>query len=250
MPRRNWQDGMEIVYEDLNSISSAMERLLFDRSVFQMMQQTEDAFFNDGFLVEYASSSSVTVRAGIGHQTDSSQVSPEPVKRLLHKAAQTTHDITTPDGSLDRIDLLVVKAAIETELSGTRKYKDAATSTISNQTMVLQKDWESDVEFVLGTPGGVPVAPSTPVGYLKIAELYVTAASGLAGAGAVTDYRTLMPVGGDVKIDTSALSRITTGGSTTIDTIIADIDALLKNGYQEYTDFDDLAAHPGNPAAS
>lgn len=249
MTRRNWQDGMEIVYEDLSKVAPAIERGIFDRHLFQLMQQQEDAFFNDSFLVEYASPTSITVRAGTGFQTDDTQVSPEPEKRLIYRETQSSHNISTPDGSLDRIDLVVVKAALTDEITGTRKFKDAATSVISSENMVLQRDWQAEIEFVNGTAAGSPVAPSTPAGYLKIAEIYVNAGTGLSGAGDVTDTRSKMPVAGDIQIDTAAYSRVTQGGSTLLSTILSEMDALLKNGYQEYTDIDDLAAHPANPAA-
>jgi hypothetical protein len=161
MPRRFFNDGQEVVFEDFNAISQALQRELYDRFIYRLLQDTDDAFFADSFLVEYATASSVTVRAGSGLQDDSSQSNPEPTKRVLHKASQTTHNIESPDGSLDRIDIVVTQAALANDITVTRKYKSAG-GTISDQSMVVQKDWESTIDIVEGTPAGSPSAPGTP----------------------------------------------------------------------------------------
>jgi len=212
-----------------------------------MLLQTENAFFGDGFLTTFSTSTSVSVAAGVGLQRDNTQVSPEPELRVLYRPDPVTVNLAAADLSNDRIDIIVVKAAIVTEISATRKFKNATTSVITNETLPLQKDWEALVEVVAGTPGVTPTVPSTPSGYIKIAELYVTTATGMSGSGAVTDKRALMPVGGDATIDTSAFVRLTQSAATPFSTLFADTDALLKHGYFEYHDTDNLAAVPSAP---
>lgn len=250
MSRRNWQDGVEVVLEDLNAISKALERNFYDRIIYEIIQRQEDAFFDDGFEVSYASATTVVVKKGLGFQTDSSQVSPEPDKRLLFRGSDVNKTISTPDGSQDRIDIVVCKNIIVDELSDTRKFKNASTGVITDETVVTQKDWEAEITMVAGTPAGVPVAPATPSGYIKLAELEVTAVTGMSGAGAVTDSRNKMPLGSLATINTVGFARLTAGASTSLATLFADIDALLKNGYFEYYDVDELGAHPSAPAAS
>lgn len=194
MSRRNFNDGQEIVYEDLNKISYALERTMIEDVVHQIMQRTENAFFDDSCLVEYASATAVTIRAGLGIQTDNTQTSPQSKKRLIKQATQTTSNLAAPDGTNPRIDLICVKSDIITELTETRKFKNASTSVITNESLVTQKDWSIAISVVQGTPAGSPSAPAIPSGYIKIAELYVTAVTGLSGAGAVTDTRTVMPL--------------------------------------------------------
>lgn len=249
MPRRFFNDGQEIVFEDFNAISSATQREFYDRILYNMLLQTEDAFFGDGFLTTFATNTSVSVAAGVGLQRDNTQVSPEPELRVLYRSAPVTVNIASPDLSNDRIDIVVVKAAIVTEISATRKFKNATTSVITNETLPLQKDWESLVEVVSGTPGISPTVPSTPSGYIKIAELYVTTATGMSGSGAVTDTRALMPVGGDATMDTSSFVRLTQSAATPFSTLFANIDAQLKNGYFQYFDMDDLGSDPAAPTS-
>jgi len=249
MPRRFFNDGQEVVFEDFNALSAATQREFYDRILYHMLLQTEDAFFGSGFLTTFATSTSVNVAAGVGLQRDSAQASPEPELRVLYRPDPVTVNIAAPDLSNDRIDIVVVKAALVTEISDTRKFKNATTSVITDETLPLQKDWEALVEVVTGTPAITPSVPTTPAGYIKIAELFVTTATGMAGSGAVTDTRDLMPVGGDATMDTSSFVRLTQSAATPFSTLFSDIDDLLKNGNFEYFDMDDLGADPAAPAS-
>lgn len=195
MPRRNFSDGQEITHEDLNDITKAVELGLYDRYFYELLLRSTDSFFSDGFLPEYVSPNTVTLRAGLGVQEDSTAVSPEPQQRPLFLAAMESLTIEAPHPSLDRIDIVCVKAAVGNELSATRKFKDATTLVIANQTLVTQKDWAADCIIETGTPNASPVAPATPVGYLRIAALDITAATGL-GSGGVTDERAVFSMGG------------------------------------------------------
>jgi hypothetical protein len=250
MGRRFWEDGVEIVLEDLNSISSAIERTFFDRIIYELIHRKTDVFFDDSFSVVYSGPTGVNVKKGVGFMEDSSQTSPEPEQRLLYRNADVSKTLSAPDATNDRIDLLVVKAALATELSGSRKFKDAISGTVSTQTKVLQKDWEAEIEVTEGTPAASPVAPAVPAGYVKLAECYVHAVSGMASQTDITDSRTTAPLGADTEIDSTGYSRLTAGSDTLLSTLLSEIDALLKNGYFEYFDLDELGGHPANPAAS
>lgn len=247
MPNRFFEDGSEVVIQDFNSISKALQRELYDRLGYELIQRSENAFFGDSFLVSYASANSIIVKKGLGLQTDGTQTSPEPTIRPLYRAADVNRVISTPDNTNNRIDIVCVKNASVTELTGSRKVKDAISNVISSQTLIVQKDWEAEILIVAGTPNVSPVVPSTPAGYIKIANLLVTAVSGLSGGGAVTDTRALMPVGSLTTINTVGKQRVTAGAAVSISQLITDIDALLKNGNFEYFDMEDLEADPAAP---
>ncbi len=248
MSRRNFADGVELVREDLNAIPKAQERMLFDRLLYEIVQRKEDAFFDDSFLTEFATSTSVTVRPGAGFQTDSSQSNPEPEKRLLYNEASASLSISAPDPSLDRIDIVCVKAALADDLTANRKYKDAISGAVSTESLVVQQDWQAEMQIVAGTPAASPVAPSTPSGYIKIAELAVTTVSGLAGAGAVTDTRESMPVGSETLINTIGYDRLTESSTSALKDLLAEIDTFIKQGYFSYCDWDDRSTDPDAPA--
>lgn len=250
--RRTFNEGQEVVFQDFDRISLAVMRTLNDRILFEMLQKKENAFFGDGMKVSYVGATSVSVAAGLGFQTDGTQTSPTPTKRLLYRGSSTSLNLEAPDASDDRIDIVCVRFAEVTEISENRKFKDATDSSISTQLFAVQKDEQAEFLVVAGTPDASPVAPSTPSGYIKIATLLVTAVSGLAGSGAVTDNRSVMPVGPELLLNTTGFNRLTAGATTALKTLIADIDALLHRGYFNYLDVDEVdspAAEPGSPSA-
>ena len=255
MPYRHFNDGQEIIFEDLNAVSKAMLREYNDRLLYEMVQRKTDAFFGDSFLVEFATSTSITVRPGAGFQDDQTQANPEPTKRLLYKAASSSVSIPTPDASLDRIDIVIVKATEKDDISATRKFKDAILLTISNQNLVVQKDWDLDLQIVAGTPSATPSEPAVPAGYIKLASLFVTTVTGLAGAGAVTDSRINLPLAGDVLIDSLAYvsDGMTTGAETKLKTLLTEMDAQHLNGNLQRNRWPELTPAQvtafGNPAA-
>jgi hypothetical protein len=189
MARRFFNDGQEITYQDFNDISSALEQILLDRVMPEFIRGQYDRVFGSSLKVSYVNSTTVAIAAGVGIFRDTAQTSPEPLKRLLYQAASSNHTIDTPHATQNRVDIISVKGVLAEELTGTRKFKDAGSGAISNQSFTLQKDWELDVVITKGVEDGSLAVPATPTGYFKLAELAVTAVSGLSGASAVTDKR-------------------------------------------------------------
>ena len=70
MLRRFFDDGREVVFEDLLGITQAIERSIYDRLAYEMLQRTTDAFFQDSFKVNFASNTGVTILKGLGFQQD------------------------------------------------------------------------------------------------------------------------------------------------------------------------------------
>ncbi len=191
MGRRNFNDGQEVLIADLNAIAKCLERDLFERFLHRMLGQVDDAFFEGSFKVSRTDSDTLAVAAGLGLQYDSSQSSPESKRRPLVLSSAGSVNITTPHATLDRIDIISVKAALVDELTESRRFKDAVTDEISDEDMVVQKEWEAEIVCTAGTPHASPSVPSTPAGYIKLAEVRVTASSGIAASGAITDKRVL-----------------------------------------------------------
>lgn len=190
MPRRQFNDGMEIIENDFNKISAASEKELLDRVAFHLGQEQENFCFGSGLLVTRTDADTISVAAGVGVQTDSSQVDPEPKKRLMVLEGAVSKDLTAAHATLGRIDLVCIKAARAVVESESRNFKDVDTGDVTSTSFDVENDWEADVLIVDGTPSGSPAAPSTPAGYIKIAELAITAVSGL-GSNGVTDTRTV-----------------------------------------------------------
>ena len=236
MPRRNFNDGQELSYVDFNAIGPAIQKELYDLICYELVGRKTDAFFMDSFEVEFATSTSVTVKAGVGFQYDSTQVSPEPMRRLLYNAAQATKNLSAADATHPRKDIVCVKAALVTELTGSRRYKDPSTSAITTETMTLQKEWEADIITVTGTPAASPSAPATPAGYLRIAVCTVNAVTGMSGASDVVDERVLLEYGANAMLDTSGYERITASANIGLGAVMLEVDGLLDDA------LDDLSA--------
>jgi len=250
MARRNFNDGQEVVFEDLNKVGATVERELYDRVIYEMLQRAGNAFFSDSMIVSYVSPTSVSANAGAGFQTDGTQVDPEPTRRLLYRSGSTTLNLSAPDLTNNRIDIVCVKAARVDGSTESRKYKAPVTSVISNQNLVVSKEWQAEFLVVDGTPSGAPAIPSTPAGYIKIANLLVTAVTGMSGAGAVTDTRTLLPVAGSATVNSLAFVKLTPSAALTIQQALSEADGLLRDGTSRQNDFLDRVTDPAAPAAS
>lgn len=250
MARRTLNDGQELIYQDLNDLQALKEQEFYDRVLFQMLQKVENSFFGTSFKAVFVDATNVSLNAGLGMQTDATVAATEPQKRPIFSATSQTVTVADPDGVNDRIDKIVVKSTRVVTGTDTRKYKATIGGSVTSTVFNVKDDWTSDVLVVTGTPSGSPVAPATPAGYIVLATVLVHAVTGLGGQVDITDARTLMPVGGAVTVDTTGYVRIPAGASTALSTITAAIDALLKFGYQNYTDFDDLGVDPAAPGAS
>lgn len=247
--RQQFNDGMEVIYQDFNNLQSGLERVLHDRIAYELVQRSTNRFFSDSFQVSYTSPTSVTVNPGVGYQTDNTQVAPEPIRRLVYRSSAQVLNLTPADLVNDRIDIVCVKAARAVIATESRKYKDAGTGFISNQNLDVRNDWEAEFLIVDGTPAPSPSAPATPAGYIKLCELYVDAVTGLSGSGAVTDSRLLMPIGGGATINSLAFVRLTQSASLPIQTALQELDNFVKFAKPEYSDFTDLGVDPSVPAA-
>jgi hypothetical protein len=190
MPRIYFNDGQEITYGDLNKIAQAIEKELMDRLGYELMGRQVNCVFRDSFKVSYVGGTSVSVKAGVGVQSDATQVDPEPEKRMLFVATDTTKTLTAADGANPRIDIVCIKANRATVASATRNFK-ALDGTLSSTSTPIETDWASDLLVVAGTPAGSPAVPATPAGYIKLAELAVAASTGLPSSGGITDKRTI-----------------------------------------------------------
>src|SRR5688500_12992483 len=107
--RRNFEDGREITNQDLNKISSSLERQLYDNFLHYLVFQSQDSFFGNSFKVNFTSATEVSITAGIGIQNDTSVVEPEPQNRVIRLASSETKTISVPTTG-DRIDIVCVKA--------------------------------------------------------------------------------------------------------------------------------------------
>ena len=187
--RQNFNTNQELDKDDLNNISSRMERQFYDRVLKELMGLGTSGFFGTGLSVSRVSNTSVRIAAGLGFMTDSSQPNNEPTVRPIYLDSSEDKTLTAADATNDRIDLVVVKWARVNEQDTLRRFKAAGSSSITTQTVPLVTDWSVTINIVTGTAAATPVAPSVPSGFVKIAELDISSGTGLAAAGDITDSR-------------------------------------------------------------
>lgn len=249
MSRKNFNDGQEVIFQDLQALQALAGREIYDRVVYELLQRVGTGVFQDSFIVSYVGAALVSVNQGVGFQRDLTQVSPEPVQRMLYLASSGNQALAPADTSNDRIDKICIRAARADTLTENRLYKATLSSTPATTPLVTETDWLSEVLVVTGTPSGSPAVPATPSGYIALASVLVHAVTGVTGAGDITDLRAKLPIGGDVVLNTLGLQRLTAGAAVPLTTLISNIDTLLKFGYLNYTDFDDLGSSPAAPSA-
>ena len=189
MGRRNFNDGQEVRLEDLNAITYAIERQVYERLLPYFNFDLDDSFFEGSFLVSRTDADTVAIAAGLGFQRDNSLLSPNTRLMPIYSAVTQSVDINSAHATNPRIDIVCVKSDVADELTESRNYKDVEDDSVTPQDMVVQTDWSSDVLYVAGTPAGSPTAPATPAGYIKIATIAVTAVTGIVASTDVTDNR-------------------------------------------------------------
>lgn len=250
MGQKTFQDGMEILKSDLNDLQKLAQQDLLDRLFFELVQRQEDIFFENGFKVNFVDGDTIKTLKGLGIQNDATQTGVEPKHRLLPLANDTNQDITAPDGANPRIDVVSVKHKKTVTKTESRRFKDSLDPfPITNENLDVEEDWDLDITITPGTPNAVPVAPATPAGSIKIAELLVSAVSGIADQNAITDTRSKVPLGAGILIDTSAYVRVTQSLNTALSTVLSELDAFIKVGKPDRNDHNELGADPGTPAA-
>lgn len=213
--RQQFNVGQEIISEDLNSLQSRLERGIYDRIIYEILQRKSNAFFQNGFKVLYQTATEVLVKAGLGFQhfpTDGKN----PAKMPVVLDEDKTVSIDTPDSDNPRIDIICVKTGRYNSETEDRKYKDEFTDAISTQSMVTATDWKALFVYIAGVPSATPVVPDVPNGYLKIAEISVSASTGIASQTSISDKRSLLPF---------AVSTSVTG-SNEYDAIVGDISQI------------------------
>ena len=192
---QNFNDGQEIIYQDLNKIPSRFQRLIFDKIVYEMIGRNNQGFFQDSISVTRISNTEVNIKSGLGFQFENVSNS-EPTMRPMVLESNLSQIIPTANPTNDRIDIISAKAVLIDGETENRKFKDAFTDSITSESAVVEKLWSIEIVVTSGTPDVAPVAPSVPAGYIQLCEILVEAANGIVAEANVTDKRNLLPLAG------------------------------------------------------
>lgn len=185
----NFDDFERMVIEDFEDLQLRQYKSFHDEFLGRLFVGDGEGFIEEGLKVTYSSATQVSITAGRGYMTDTTVIGQEPVIKPLDLVANISKTVSAAHATLNRIDIVVATVLEETEYSENRDIKTGGTGPIVTTFTAKGKYYTGIFNVVGGTPNASPVAPSVPAGYVKLAELFVTAAVGLAGASAVTDYR-------------------------------------------------------------
>lgn len=150
-----------------------------------------------------------TVTAGWGWYYDATLASPlSPFGAVpLHATETVNHASADPDD--DRIDVISIASP-----TGTDTEESVLTWEAAPQNRDTQRGAQPVIMVTAGTPAGSPVAPSTPAGHLKLAEVLVPAGATNLDSATYTDFRVFAHGnrlrGDDGRFD--FVSRLATGG--------------------------------------
>lgn len=194
MERQQWNDGQEIIFQDLNKLQSRIYKSFFDDVIFELMRRKVNGFFNDSFKVLFTGATSAQVSKGLGFMTVSGGLAEEPIQQALFRPANVAVAFSTPDNTDPRIDIVVTQPAIVDKDTESRKFKDDGTGNITNENLVVTNKDEAEFSVVAGTPDASPVAPAVPAGFLKISTHLINATTGMANQSDITDERSLLPL--------------------------------------------------------
>jgi hypothetical protein len=228
--RTNFTEGQEILSGDLRDITKNIERGLYENVLYEMLQRKSgSAFFGNSMYVQRTGAAAISVFAGRGIQYDSSQTTPETKRRPIVLGSNSAITLTAAHATLDRIDIVSIKSDLAIGASSSRNFKNVDDGTVSASSITTRYDLSNAIVVTVGTAGASPSAPAVPSGYTKIAELYMTAASGLANQAAITDSR-----------DTFCLGRfpmlwypVNGAAPTTAEENLALVDLLELNASQQ-----------------
>lgn len=145
-----------------------------------------DGFFGEDCLVEHVSAMNVRVKPGFGLQVVTPADNYSPSFQPVVVESNTTQAISTADATHPRIDVIAIKASTTDTESASRNTYGGGSSMVNT----VRKP-SALISYTAGTPAASPVAPSTPTGYIKIAE--VTVGAGVTTvSGQIRDCRPLL----------------------------------------------------------
>lgn len=181
----------KVVHEDLNDLQKVVHQSLYDK-ILRPFFQDVDGFIGTSFQPSYVDADTVNLAAGRGFIYDAAQTGYEPKYQAIHSDVVVAATIGAPHASLNRIDLICLGTDEEVTDTENRFVKTGGTGPIALQMVDKVSEQTYVLQVVAGTPNASPSVPATPAGRIAVAQVLVTAAVGVSGAGSVTDVREVL----------------------------------------------------------
>lgn len=203
-----WASGELVTPEDLNAGQRIHERRLLDYMMQSLLLDGGDFDVSAAFdpwlrpvgralSMETSSPSALSVVVHPGNvlwRSGADPGTPEPHWLMHVMDDDLTVAVDVADATNPRIDLLSAKVEqdpLDTSSvdGGLRVFKSAA-GNLSSLPVDKRRRTLLTITYTPGTPAGSPVAPATPAGQVKFAEISVPATDTAIATSQISDYRT------------------------------------------------------------
>jgi hypothetical protein len=216
----------KITVADINDLQSSIYQGFQDTVLYNFFQKV-DGCVGTGFKANRTSATSVTLTAGSGFMWDSSQTGYNPKYRQMVLTSDLVVAIGAAHATYNRYDIICIKPNTVTT-NENRYVKTNGTGAITLTSVQKLKTDSYSVQVVAGTAAASPSVPATPSGWMKVADILVTAAVGISSAVDIADSRnvllpylpriipdrTVSPSGyGTDRNFTTAIAALTSGGT-------------------------------------
>lgn len=208
MSVRKFNDGQEILHEDLSAISTSLMKEVYGNFLFNLSGQVMSGFLDDSFKIIERDERTLQLKAGFGALNGD--------KKPFFAIENPTIEI--PEAEFERRDILVVRPKRVTAVLDYRNFKPVDSDAFEQVEFVLEEDQGFDLEVILGEENAEDF-PDVPAGCLLIAELTCLE----NGAITYEDKRTKLSLNQSLKID----STFEHFESNTLREIIKEIDSNL-----------------------
>lgn len=183
----------KIGFQDFNDAQAVQAQFLQDFFTYNFLGRPSSGVLGASLKVSYTSSLVASIAAGAGFFYDSGQTGYNPKFRMIQSASAITVNLTANSNGNNRIDLICLAPNYSTTSTASRYVKTGGVGPVALTTVDKFKQDGYTLQVVAGTPGVSPVAPSTPAGYIALAQVLNRASSaGMSGSGAITDVRTVL----------------------------------------------------------
>lgn len=235
-----YSTNQQLISEDINFMGYYTYQnttdILAMLSVLGVEDGTGPARVLSGLLLEHDNLLDSTLRAGAAvsftgsyYTDDVWGFQSEAGKPFLATLPVDTTVSVDPGGAQDRIDIVEVRplrTALDTE---ERQFKDPITGIVTGANSATRYEYSCQIKVLKGTEGASPSAPATESGWIKVAEVYVSAGASSLSQSNIKDVRdagtwntepdgTLYRSGGDVfYTDVTVHGNILPGTDSTYD---------------------------------
>lgn len=176
---------------DQNNIQFAIAQMIQEQFLYNFLGQPSGGCIQNSFLATFTSTFVASLAAGIGFFYDGTQTGFNPKFRQIFSNAAIPVTILANTNANNRVDLICLAPNFAVTANASRYVKTGGVGPVVLTSVPKLAQDGYTLQVVAGTPGVSPVAPSTPSGFIAIAQVLNRGSSaGMSGSGAITDVRT------------------------------------------------------------